>query len=123
MAKKAYSKSGERSRVVYEKKKLGMLLMLGRSFNIHVGISQQRVDASYFSAGSRDQYNLVIALGNLSTEGKEMMFREYKEKMKSDRKQGTGYLTINATDFTPIQVPYISDMKLVNRYIKEAVNR
>lgn len=48
-----------------EKKKLATLLMLGRSFNIHVMVSQQRVDASYFSS-ARDNFNLVIALGNLS---------------------------------------------------------
>lgn len=105
-----------------EKKKLATLLMLGRSFNIHVIVSQQRVDASYFST-ARDNFNLVIALGNLSSEGKEMMFREFKEQMKPDRKQGTGYMITNGTDFTPIVVPTISDMNLVNAYIKDAVTR
>lgn len=105
-----------------EKKKLATLLMLGRSFNIHVMVSQQRVDASYFSS-ARDNFNLVIALGNLSAEGKEMMFREFKDQMKPDRKQGTGYMITNGTDFTPIVVPTISDMNLVNAYIKDAVTR
>lgn len=119
----SYIMNVDKKRAEEDKKKLGTLLMLGRSFNIHVGISQQRVDAAYFSAGSRDQYNVVIALGNLSTEGKEMMFREYKDQMKPDRKQGTGYMITNGTDFVPIQVPYISNMDKVNYYIKEAVNR
>lgn len=105
-----------------EKKKLAMLLMLGRSFNVHVLISQQRVDASYFSA-ARDNFNLVIALGNLSSEGKEMMFREFKDKMEPDRKQGTGYMLTNGTDFTPIVVPTISDMKCLHSYIRMAVER
>lgn len=105
-----------------EKKKLATLLMLGRSFNVHVMISQQRVDASYFNS-ARDNFNLVIALGNLSAEGKEMMFREFKDQMKPDRKQGTGYMITNGTDFTPIVVPTISDMNLVNAYIKDAVTR
>lgn len=105
-----------------EKKKLATLLMLGRSYNIHVMVSQQRVDASYFSS-ARDNFNLVIALGNLSSEGKEMMFREFKDQMKPDRKQGTGYMITNGTDFTPILVPTISDMNLVNAYIKDAVTR
>lgn len=105
-----------------EKKKLATLLMLGRSFNIHVMVSQQRVDASYFST-ARDNFNLAIALGNLSAEGKEMMFREFISEMKSTRKQGTGYMITNGTDFTPIVVPIISDMNLVNAYIKDAVTR
>ena len=105
-----------------EKKKLAMLLMLGRSFNVHVLISQQRVDASYFNA-ARDNFNLVIALGNLSSEGKEMMFREFKDEMKPDRKQGTGYMLTNGTNFTPIVVPAISDMKCLHSYIRMAVER
>lgn len=105
-----------------EKKKLATLLMLGRSFNVHVLISQQRVDASYFNA-ARDNFNLVIALGNLSTEGKEMMFRDFKDDMKPDRKQGTGYMLTNGTDLTPILVPSISNMCRLNQYIKQAVQR
>ena len=105
-----------------EKRKLASLLMLGRSFNVHVLISQQRVDASYFNA-ARDNFNLVIALGNLSEEGKEMMFREFKDQMKPDRKQGTGYMLTNGTDFIPVLVPSISNMERLHHYIKQAVTR
>lgn len=112
----------EKKKSEEEKKKLATLLMLGRSFNIHVVISQQRVDASYFNA-ARDNFNLVIALGNLSEEGKDMMFREFKDQMKPDRKQGTGYMLTNGTDFTPILVPVISNMNRVNEFIKDAVIR
>ena len=80
------------------------------------------MDASYFNA-ARDNFNLVIALGNLSTEGKEMMFREFKDEMKPDRKQGTGYLLTNGTDLTPIVVPSVYDMNRLNQYIKQAVTR
>jgi len=105
-----------------EKRKLATLLMLGRSFNIHVLISQQRVDATYFNA-ARDNFNKVIALSNLSAEGKEMMFKEFKDQMKPDRKQGTGYILTNGADLTPIVVPVISNMNLLNNYIKQAVKR
>ncbi len=105
-----------------EKKKLATLLMLGRSFNIHVLISQQRVDASYFNT-ARDNFNLVIALGNLSSEGKEMMFHEFKDEMKPDRKQGTGYMITNGTDFCSISVPLISNTDRLNDFIQRAVIR
>ena len=65
----------------------------------------------------------MIALGNLSSEGKEMMFREFKNEMKPDRKQGTGYMLTNGTNFTPIVVPAISDMKCLHSYIRMAVER
>ena len=106
-----------------EKKKLGTLLFMGRSYGVHILLSQQRMDSCNYSAGSRDQYSVVIGLGNLSTEAKEMMFREYKDQMKSDNKKHSGYMVTNGTDFTRIQVPFISDMSKINYYIKEAVCR
>lgn len=99
-----------------------MLLMLGRSFNIHVLISQQRVDASYFNS-ARDNFNLVIGLGNLSSEGKEMMFKEFKEEMRPDRKQGTGYMLTNGTNFTPIVVPTITNIENLHSYIRMSTQR
>jgi hypothetical protein len=118
----SYTLNLDKRQAEEEKKKLSTLLMLGRSFNCLLLISQQRVDASYFNS-SRDNFNMVISLGNLSTEGKEMMFREFKDQMKPDRKQGTGYMITNGTDFTPIAVPSISDMNRLNHCIKEAVAR
>lgn len=120
----SYTLSIDKKKSEDEKKKLATLLMMGRSYNLHLILSQQRMDASYFaSGGSRDQLNLVIALSNLSAEGKEMFFREFKDQIKADRRQGTGYMITNGTDFTPIQVPFISDMTKINSYIKEAVCR
>jgi DNA segregation ATPase FtsK/SpoIIIE-like protein len=114
--------NGDKKKSEEEKRKLATLLMLGRSFNIHVLISQQRVDASYFNA-ARDNFNIVISLSNLSSEGKDMMFKEFKDQMKPDRKQGTGYMITNGADFTPIVVPTISDINRLNHYIKQAVKR
>jgi len=120
----SYTLSIDKKKSEDEKKKLATLLMLGRSFNVHVMLSQQRMDASYFATGgSRDNLNVVISLSNLSAEGKEQFFREFKDQMKPDRRQGTGYMITNGTDFTPIQVPFISDMTKINHYIKEAVTR
>jgi len=118
----SYTLNLEKKKVEEEKKKISTILMLGRSFNVHMFVSQQRVDASYFNA-ARDNFNLVIALGNLSTEGKEMMFREFKDQMKPDRKQGTGYMLTNGTDLIPIVVPSISDINRLNLYIKQALER
>jgi len=105
-----------------EKKKLSNLLMLGRSFNVHVIISQQRADAQYFST-ARDNLNLAVGLGNLSEESKEMLFHEYRKEMPPDRERGTGYMLTNGTDLRAIVVPRINDFEKLHRTIKKAVSR
>ena len=119
----SYISSVDKKKAEEDKKMLNTILCMGRSYNVHLMQVMQRCDSSFFaSGGSRDQYSTRVGMGNLSEQGKEMLFYEYREKIKADRKQGTGYM-INDDAFVPIVVPYIADMDLVNFYIKEAVNR
>lgn len=104
------------------KKKLSNLLMLGRSFNFHIVLSQQRLSAETFG-GMRDQFGLVLQLGNASKEVISMLFSEYKNCIKNDRQRGTGYALIHNADFQPFVVPKASSMENVNTAIKEAVIR
>lgn len=101
---------------------LSNLLMLGRSFNVHIIISQQRADAQYFNT-ARDNFGIVIGLGNLSEESKKMFFNDYKDEIESDRRIGTGYVLENGMNLQKIVVPKISDMKKLEDAIKEVVNR
>ena len=103
-----------------EKKKLSNLLMLGRSFNVHVVISQQRADAQYFST-ARDNFNLVIGLGNLSPESKDMLFHDYKDNMENTCRQGTGYMLTNGMALTRIAVPTITNMEKLHRTLRSVV--
>ena len=103
------------------KKKLSSLLMLGRSFDFHIMLSQQRLDAESF-AKSRDNFNLQILLGNPSKEVAGMLFNDYKDQLSNDRTRGTGYMLTNGTDFQKIIVPTISNMETVNHYIYQGVN-
>lgn len=118
----SYCNNLDKKAVEEEKRKLAALLMLGRSFRVHVIVSQQRADAAYFNA-ARDNFNLVIGLGNLSEESKNMLFHEFKEQMKPDRKQGTGYMLTNGTNLTAVHVPAISDMKKLHRTILQGIQR
>ncbi len=104
------------------KRKLESLLMLSRSFNYHIILSQQRLNAESFGK-SRDNFNLVIVLGNPSKEVQEMLFSDYKNEISPDRNCGTGYLLVNGTNFERIIVPQITNIELVNEYIKQAVKR
>lgn len=104
-----------------EKKKLSNLLMLGRSFNVHVVISQQRADAQYFST-ARDNFNLVVGLGNLSPESKDMLFHDYKDNMENTCRQGTGYMLTNGMDLKRIVVPTVTNMDKLHNIIRTTVN-
>lgn len=105
-----------------EKRKLATLLMLGRSFSVHVIISQQRPDAAYFNA-ARDNFSLILSLGNLSEEGKNMLFHEHKSLMLPNRRRGTGYMLVNGSNFTTFQVPSITDWQKLHAAIKNGVTR
>ena len=104
------------------KQKTGILLMLGRSYNLHLGLCQQRPDNVFYSAGSRDQFGTILSIGTISETAKEMLFKDFKSKMKCERKRSTGYM-VNNGELIAFQVPYISDMSKIDYYIKEAVNR
>lgn len=105
-----------------QRKKLGQLLRLGRSFHVHVIVSQQRMDSTYFQ-GFRENFNIVIGLSNLSKESRDMFYSEYKEQMEPDRARGTGYMTVNGASFTPVAVPKVNDLDKLHRAILAGVTR
>ena len=109
-------KSAERA-----KQNLAVLLMLGRSFNIHVIVSQQRLDASYFNS-ARDNFSLVFGMGTLSKESVEMMFSEYKDVIERSKPQGQGSLMLG-NQFKSVIVPTIRDSSKLQASIRLAVYR
>lgn len=104
------------------KKKVANLLMLGRSFGCYLIFAVQRADASYFNA-ARDNFCLVVALGNLSVESKEMFFHAYTKEMPPDRRRGTGYLLENGTNLTKVIVPAVKDMNRLHLAVLENMVR
>ena len=103
------------------KQKLATLLMLGRSFNIHVIISQQRLDASYFNS-ARDNFSVIIGMGQLSKESVEMMFSDYKDIIVRNKSQGHGSMVLG-NQFFQIAVPMVRDVNNLHRTIISAVSR
>lgn len=102
------------------KSKLATLLMLGRSFNVHICISQQRADAQYFST-ARDNFSVVVALGNVSKESKAMFFSEFKDEMQPCGR-GEGYVLFNGAELKRIIVPTVKNENKLNFYIRKALN-
>lgn len=112
----------EKKHMEAQRKKLGQLLRLGRSFHYHVILGQQRMDSTYFQ-GFRENFNLVIGLSNLSKESRDMFFSEYKAQMEPDRARGTGYMTVNGSSFAPVAVPKVKDLDKLHRAILAGVTR
>ena len=100
--------------------KLSTLLMLGRSFNVHVVVSQQRADAEYF-AKARDNFGIVIALGNISKES-AAMFGFDRDQMEPVSEIGCGYMLVNGTAMRAIKVPAVRDVAKLERYIRKAIS-
>lgn len=104
------------------KSKLATLLMLGRSFNIHVLISQQRADSQYFST-ARDNFSVIVALGNISKESKQMFFSGFeKEEMPPVTQLGEGYVLTNGAILKKLITPTVRNEKKLNFYIGKALS-
>lgn len=117
----SFINSLDKKQADHAKQCLGMLLMLGRSFNIHVIISQQRLDATYFNS-SRDNFSVVIGMGTLSKESIEMMFSEYKDVLDRNKSQGHGSVIIG-NQFFEIAVPSVYDVNKMHSAILTALCR
>lgn len=102
------------------RKKLATILMMGRSFNYHILLAQQRLSAEDFPK-VRDNLNTVITMGNPSKEVIGMFYNDFRENINNDRGIGTGYMLTNGTDFRKIVVPTFTNMAKVEHYIKRAV--
>lgn len=103
------------------KSTLSTLLMLGRSFNVHVLISQQRADAQYFST-ARDNFSVIVALGNVSKESKAMFFSEFKDEMSPATQIGEGYVLTNGATLNRIITPAVTNENKLKFYIRQALN-
>lgn len=101
------------------KKQLATLLMLGRSYNVHILVSQQRADAQYFST-ARDNFSSIIALGNLSKESSSM-FGFDRDALAPIYQLGGGHMLSQGVDLQEIQVPAIRDARKLEKAIYDTV--
>ncbi|WP_455145339.1 type IV secretory system conjugative DNA transfer family protein [Streptococcus constellatus] len=100
---------------------LSQLLMLGRSFNIFVWISQQRPDSEYFGK-ARDNIGSKIVLGKISKEVLNMVFPDNKEEVTAQNPRGIGYVTIDGRGTEQIVCPKYNVAK-AEQTILQAVRR
>lgn len=118
----SYCNAIEKKLVEEDKKMLGIIVSLGRSFRCHVIISQQRADAIYFNQ-FRDNFSMCIGMGNLSDESRRMLFPDYAKELLPDRQRGTGYVAFNGQKPIPIFVPPVKNPFRLERILQEAVGK
>lgn len=104
----AYLTSLDKKQAETQRKKMEELLMLGRSLNVHIIISQQRADSEYFGK-ARDNFQCILAMGNLSKEAREMFFSSCRDLMADASEIGTGHFLQGGSKLYRVWVPMIAD--------------
>ncbi len=116
----SYCNAGEKKVIEEDKKILGLLISLSRSFSCHVVISQQTFHAVYFNQ-YRESISCCIMMGNGSEEARKMLFPDYAKDIPSDRSRGRGFIAFNNLEPVPILVPKIRNRMLVQNAIRNSV--
>lgn len=87
------------------------ILMLGRGLNCFLWTVTQRCSAELFNQGSRDNFQIVLALGNLSKEQRNMLFSGEELPPGQIYRPGEGLLLSDGYPLTEVKFPLISDVK------------
>lgn len=100
---------------------LAELIMVGRGYRYFPIIGTQRPDSSYFQS-ARDNFQNVVALGNLSSEGRRMVFPDSVKEQITDCKKREGHLYIDGAGLEKIQIDNIPDIDALDMSILEAMS-
>ena len=94
------------------------LLMMGRSFNIHLVLIAQRPDSSLFSNGARDNFGFRLGLGGLSSESRTMLFSGEKgDPDWFNNKPGEGILYREGIGVSHVKLP-VFDLKKLEKFLE-----
>lgn len=90
-------------------KKMGQILMMGRSMNVQAIVAMQRPDAIFFKNGARDNFNLILALGNMSADGIKMIFpSNISDMVQPCGTVGEGYSLVSGFFLHRIIIPFVA---------------
>lgn len=94
------------------------ILMLGRGIQFGIWLVTQRADSTLFSNGARDNFMVVIGLGRLSKEQKNMIFAG-QELSDTIMGAGEGMLLADGKEIAEVKYPLISDINDWTSHILE----
>lgn len=95
--------------------------MLGRAYRFFPIIGIQRPDAAYF-AGARDNFQCCLALGNLSREGRKMLFPDEVAESITQCSKREGHLYIDGVGIEKIRIAEVQSMAALDEAIQEAMS-
>lgn len=93
------------------------ILAMGRSLGYGLWILAQRPDANLFSNGSRDNFMITIALGNISKDHQRMICNGYDLPAERIYQPGEGLLCADGYRVTEVKYPLLSDVEEWKRKI------
>ncbi len=100
------------------KQMIASILMLGRSLGVRLLLGMQRADSEFFRSGARDQFGMILALGNLSKEQQGMLFPDHRDQLRSVVNQrGEGFLLLDGKGLYRVRVPTVRDPARLHRLI------
>lgn len=99
---------------------LAELLMLGRGYRFFPIIGIQRPDAGYFNA-ARDNFQACLALGNLSPEGRRMVFPDSVTGQLTECRKREGHLYIDGKGLEKVKMADIADLDALDASIRAAI--
>lgn len=85
------------------------LILKGRQAGVEVVMIMQRPDANLLSGNIRDQFGVRISLGNMTNDGRKMIFGSTDNIYKTIQEIGGGYILIDGQHTNPIyfESPFI----------------
>lgn len=96
---------------------MSSILMLGRSRRCFLWLSMQRYTASIFpaSAGSADNFHILVGLGNLTVDGRKGLFagEHFTDEDTLQYGQGRGIVLVDGQQLRGIIIPKVSKQKLL----------
>ncbi|MDM5319021.1 FtsK/SpoIIIE domain-containing protein [Bacillus altitudinis] len=81
---------------------LTSLILKGRQSGIEICMIMQRPDANILAGNLRDQFGVRIGLGNMTDEGRKMLFGSVDMKYKSVNEIGGGFVMIDGQHNAPV---------------------
>ncbi|WP_367783272.1 hypothetical protein AB1395_09420 [Streptococcus pluranimalium] len=102
--------------------KVGNLLRLSRQVNYHLICICQRIDASAFPAGGRENFSTKISIGRLSPQAKQMLFPD-DEDINRNKGQGEVNIQFDGQPVIEARTYTIRDMDKAEQLITDLLSR
>lgn len=104
------------------RKKISILVMMSRAFNMCILCAVQLAYAETFYK-IRNNFSCVLCMSNMSKELKQMFYSTVSDEVKNNKTRGMGSLLLDGNKLYNIVVPRIKDTQKLDSFIINLLNR